>query len=263
MKKIALLIVFLISSLAHCQYLDPVASQMGLELIEADLYVGEDALGYKYFIKNSTLFKLKNGETYQYKNIYLGKISKVAIQNSLKIIVFYESFNTVVILDSVLNEMQKIDFSIHKQNIIASAAGMSSHNNLWVFNSANQQIGLYDYLKKEYKNIATPINGTFKYYQSNTNNFFWIDENNNAYACDVYGKIMDLGHVPDFDIIQLVSSLSVVYKKDNLLYYYVLNGDKNIIINLAEKSYLSFYYIDQNLSIFTNEGITKYQINLP
>ena len=263
MKKIVLFIAFLLSSLMHCQYTDPVASQMGLEFIKADQYIGEDALGYKYFIKNSTLFKIKNGENYQYKNIYLGKISKVDIQNSLKIVVFYESFNTVVILDTLLNEVQKIDFSINKQNIVASAAGISSRNNIWVFNSVNQQIGLYDYLKKEYKNIAIPTNKAIKYYQTNVNNFFWINENNNTYSCDVFGKIMNLGHIPDFDLVQLVSNLSVIYKKDGILYYYILNGDKNIVINLEEKSYLSFYYIDQNLSIFTDEGITKYQINLP
>jgi hypothetical protein len=263
MKKIVLLIVFLISSLVHCQYTDPVASQMGSEFIKADQYVGQDALGYQYFIKNSTLFKLKNGESYQYKNIYLGKISKVDIQNSLKIVLFYESFNTVVILDSLLNEIQKINFSEKNINIIASAAGISSRNNLWVFNSVNQQIGLYDYLKKEYKNIAIPINKTIKYYQTNINNFFWIDENNNSYTCDIFGKIIDLGHVPEFDLVQLVSSLSIVFKKDDIMYYHILNGDKNIVINLEEKSYLSFYYVDQNLSIFTDEGITKYQINLP
>ncbi len=263
MKKIVLLIVFLISSLAHCQYMDPVASQMGSEFIKADQYIGQDALGYQYFLKNSTLFKLKNGESYQYKNIYLGKISKVDIQNSLKIVVFYESFNTVVILDSLLNEIQKIDFLINKQNIISSAVGISSRNNLWVFNSANQQVGLYDYLNKEYKTISIPITGTIKYYQTNVNNFFWIDENNDAYTCNVFGKIMNLGHVPDFDLVQLVSSLSIVFKKDGVLYYHILNGDKNIAITLEEKSYISFYYVDQNLSIFTDEGITKYQINLP
>ena len=263
MKKITLLIVFLLSSLGHCQYLDPVASQMGSQFIQADQFVGQDALGYNYFIKNSTLFKIKNGENYQYKNIYLGKISKVDIQNSLKIVVFYESFNTVIILDSLLNEIQKIDFSVNKQNIIASAAGVSSGNNIWIFNSVNQQIGLYDYLKKEYKNIAIPVGGTIKYYQTSFNNFFWIDERNYCYSCDLFGKIIALGKVPDFDLVQLTSTQSVVFKKDDLLYYYALNGDKKTLINLAEKSYLSFYYVDQNLSIFTTEGITKYQINLP
>ena len=263
MKKIALFIFFLFSSLAQCQYTNPVASQMGSEFVKADQYVGQDALGYDYFIKNSTLFKIKDGESYQYKNIYLGKISKVDIQNSLKIVLFYESFNTAIILDRLLNEIQKIDFSANKENIIASAIGMSSGNNLWVFNSANQQIGLYDYLKKEYKNIAIPTTKSIKYYQTNTNNFFWIDDNNNAYACTIFGKTINLGLVPDFDLVQFVSGLNIVYKKDNLLYYYSLNEKKKTTIDLAEKSYLNFYYTDQNLAIFTTEGITKYKINLP
>ncbi|WP_395060548.1 hypothetical protein [Flavobacterium sp.] len=263
MKKIVLLFVFLISSLAHCQYMNHVASQIGTEFIKADQYVGEDAFGYKYFIKNGVLFKIKKSENYQYKNIALGKISRVDIQNSLKIILFYENFNTAIILDNQLNEIQKISFSESTKNIIASAIGISSHNSLWVFNSVNQQIGLYDYLKKEYKNIAVPVTGVIKYYQTNFNNFYWIDERNYCYSCDIFGKIIALGKVPDFDSVQLTSNLSFIFKKNGILYYQVLNDDKKTVINLTEKSYLSFYYVDQNLSIFTDEGITKYQINLP
>jgi hypothetical protein len=263
MKKVVLLIVFLVSSLAHCQYTNPVASQMGLEFIEADEYVGEDAFGYKYFIKNAVLFKIKKAENFQYKNISLGKISRVDIQNSLKIVLFYENFNTAIILDNQLNEIQKISFSENNQNIIASAVGISSNNSLWVFNSVSQQIGLYDYSKKEYKNIAVPTAGVIKYYQTNFNNFYWIDERNYCYSCDIFGKIIALGKVPDFDSVQLTSNLSIIFKKNDLLYYYALNGDKKTLINLEQKSYSSFYYKEQKLSIFTSEGITNYKINLP
>ena len=263
MKKFVLLIVLLVSSLTHCQYTNPVASQMSSEFIEADEYIGEDAFGYKYYTKNSVLFKIKKTENFQYKNIALGKISKVDIQNSLKIILFYENFNSVIILDNQLNEIEKISFSENSKNIIASATGISSYNSLWVFNSISQQIGLYDYSKKEYKNITVPISGVIKYYQTNFNNFYWIDERNYCYSCDIFGKIIALGKVPDFDSVQLTSNLSIIFKKNDLLYYYALNSDKKTLINLEQKSYTSFYYKEQNLSIFTSEGITNYKINLP
>ena len=263
MKKFVILIVLLVSSLTHCQYTNPVPSQMGSEFVKADQYIGEDAFGYKYFIKNAVLFKIKKAENFQYKNIALGKISKVDIQNSLKIILFYENFNTVIILDNQLNEIQKISFSENSKNIIASAVGISSNNSLWVFNSVNQQIGLYDYSKKEYKNLTVPVIGVIKYYQTNFNNLYWIDEKNYYYSCDIFGKIIALGKVPDFDSVQLASNLSLIFKKDNFLYYYTLNEDKKILLNLEQKSYIGFYYKDQNLSIFTSAGITNYKINLP
>jgi hypothetical protein len=251
------------SLLAHCQNENLVNSRIGSQLIEADEYLGEDAFSYKYFIKNSVLFKIKNAENFQYKNIALGRISSINIYNPFKIVLFYENFNTAIILDNQLNEIQKINFSENKKPVVASAVGICSRNNLWVFNTTNQQIGLYDYLKNEYKDISIPISLTIKYYETNSIFFYWIDEKNYLYSCDIFGKIIAFGKLPDFDFVQIVSNLSIIFKKNDSLYYYSLNGNKKTLINIEEKRYEKFYYRDQNLSIFTTEGITNYKINLP
>lgn len=263
MKKFTLIIIFIFSSLAHCQNENLVNSKTSSQIVEADEYLGEDAFNYKYFIKNSVLFKIKNTENFQYKNIALGKISSISIYNPFKIVLFYENFNTAIILDNQLNEIQKINFSENRNPVIASAVGICSRNNIWVFNTANQQIGLYDYLKNQYMNISIPISATIKYYETNSNFFYWIDEKNYWYSCDVFGKIIALGKLPDFDSLQVVSNLSIIFKKIDLLYHYSLNGNKKTLINIEEKRYKKFYYRDQNLSIFTPEGITNYKINLP
>ena len=56
-------------------------------------------------------YKTKDHQSLEYKNISLGKITKVDLQNPLKIVLFYENFNTAVLLDNQLNETQKINFS--------------------------------------------------------------------------------------------------------------------------------------------------------
>ena len=175
MKKIFLLLFVTISFLAQSQE-KILVTKLNSQEIQADIYIGDDAFGYHYFIKTNVFYKIKENENFQYKNVSLGKISKVDIQNPLKIILFYENFNTAIILDNQLNEMQRINFSLHSKNIIANAVGSSFQNNLWVFNSASQQIGLYNYLKNEYTNISTPISGNIKYYQTNNNTFYWIDQ---------------------------------------------------------------------------------------
>ena len=253
----------MLSFIAHCQIENIEYSQMSSEFIEADEYVGEDAFNYKYFIKNSAVFKIKSTESFQYKNITLGKIKNISVCNPFKILVFYENFNTAIILDNQLNEIQKIKFSENKKPVVASAVGISSGNNLWVFNTTDQQVGLYDYIKNEYKNISTPIAMTIKYYETNFNHFYWIDEKNYWYSCDIFGKIIAFGKLPDFDSIQVVSTLSIIFKKNDLLYHYSLNTNKKTLINIEQKRYKKFYYRDQNLSIFTPEGITNYKINLP
>lgn len=262
MKKLFLILTVSISFLALSQEKIQV-TKLNSQEIKADTYIGEDVFGYHYFIKNNVFSKIKNNENFEYKNVSLGEISKVDLQNPLKIILFYENFNTAIILDNQLNEMNKINFSLHTKNIVATALGNSSQNNLWVFNAANQQIGLYNYLKKDYKDVSTPISGNIKYYKTNNNVFYWIDQKNYCYSCDIFGKIIALGKVPDFDQIQLVDNMIIIFKKNNLLYYYDLSHDKSDLLDLNEKSIADFYFKGQNLAIFTTEGITNYKIKIP
>lgn len=263
MKQLVFIVSFLFPFLAICQQSSIVVLSSSVQHIVANGYVGEDSFRYQYFLENNALLKIKNNETFQYKNIALGKIAKVDIQNPFKTVLFYESFNTAVILDNQLNEIQKINFSDNTKNIVATAVGMASQNNLWVFNASNQQIYLYQYLKNEYKNISNPIAQTIKYYQTSANDFCWIDNQNYSYSCDIFGRIIAIGKVPDFDALQFISKTDMIFKKNDDLFYYSLKEDKTVLINLDKKSYTSFYYKDQNLAIFTNDGITNYKINLP
>jgi hypothetical protein len=66
---------------------------------------------FGFIIPLKTIFFLKSArETFVYQNFSLGKITKVDLQNPLKIVLFYENFNTVVTLDNQLNEIQKSIF---------------------------------------------------------------------------------------------------------------------------------------------------------
>lgn len=236
---------------------------LSTQKIEADNFVGYDALGFCYFIKDNVFYKRKDNNTLEYKNPSLGKITKADLQNSLKIILFYENFNTVITLDNQLNETQKINFSENPVPIMATATGIASQNRLWIYNSLTQQIGLFAYLKSTFQSITPSIQGNLKYYDSDFNTFQWIDEKLNWYSCDVFGKISTLGKVPDFDQIQLVTSQVVLFSKDGRLHIQDFQKKSIYTIINVEKSFKKFYYKDQILSIFTAEGITNYKISIP
>jgi hypothetical protein len=262
-KKLTFIFFILCSVLAHCQYTNPVASQMSEQFIEADEYIGDDSYGYQYFIKNNVFFKIKNKEFVQYKNLSLGKISKVDIQNPLRIVLFYENFNTTISLDNQLNEVQKINFSEKPEGIIPTAIGISSQNNLWVFNSLNQQLGLYNFVKNSYQTIGLPFEKNIKNYTSDFNYFYWIDESNQFYSADIFGKKKLLGQIPEYDSVSISDEKIIVFKKGEILYLFEVEKSRVIPINNIEKSYRSFSFKNQNLAIFTVEGITNYKINLP
>lgn len=234
--------------------------------IDADEFLGYDTFGFSYQIKNNIFSKIKGSEIYEYKNVSLGKITKADILNPLKIVLFYEDFNSAVLLDNQLNKITEINFSQNNVPIVVTSIGMSTQNQLWIYNSLNQQIGLFDYLKNEYKTVSTPLTENFQFYQTDFNTFYWIDEKYNWFSCDIFGKTTDLGKVSDFDKIQVLSPKQYIFSKANLLYFKdtYKDGSESIYeIEITEKSLNKFCYKDQILSIFTPKEITNYKIVIP
>ena len=263
MKKIVFLLLFFNISTVFCQEHKTIVTKLNSLLIEADIYIGFDGLGSHYFIKNNVFTKQNEHQIFEYKNISLGKISFVDIINPLKMILFYENFNTVVTLDNQLNEIQKINFSDIDNSMVISKIGIASQNQFWIYNSINQKISLFDYFKNNNQTIGNPIQENIKYSQSNFNNFYWIDEVNNWYSCDIFGKVILLSSIPPFDKIQIFDNEKLLFSKDENIYFLDNKTKALIKIEIFEKSFQNFHYKDQILAIFTNQQITNYKIKLP
>lgn len=262
-KKLIFLLLILpfVSAISQEQSLK--VQLISTQKIDSDTFVGFDGLENLYYIKNNIFYKKHNEELWQYKNISLGKTTKTDTQNPLKIVLFYEDFNTIVLLDNQLSETQKINFSENDIPIIATAAGIASQNRLWIYNSLTQQIELFDYLKNTFQSITPSFQGGLKYYQSDFNSFQWIDNKLNWYSCDVFGKITTLGKVADFDQIQVIVNQEVIFSKDGKLFLQDIKTNSIYPIENVDNSFKNFYYKDQILSIFTNQEITNYKIAIP
>ena len=61
----------------------------------------------------------------------------------MEIVVFYQDFNSVVILDNQLNEIDKTTF---QDNILFARKSIT--NTIWIYNIDNNRIDLYDYKSK-------------------------------------------------------------------------------------------------------------------
>lgn len=263
MKNVLLLffIFFFIVSLGQDKIY--VAVKQGSIALSADHFLGYDQFGYFFSIKNNVLSKTKKEEFFEYKNISLGKPSKIDIQNPLKIMLFYENFNTIILLDNQMSEAQKINLSEIDIPILATATGIASQNRLWIYNSLTQQIGLFDYLKNTFLSITPSLQGNLKYYESDFNTFQWIDNNLNWYSCDIFGKINTLGKVTDFDQIQVINDHSILFSKDGKLQLHDIQNNTISPIQNVDKSFEKYYYKDQILATFTNQEIINYKITIP
>lgn len=231
--------------------------------LQADEFVDIDSFGYYYYIQNNVFYKQKDKELFQYKNLAMGKISHVDLQNPLKIVLFYEGFNSVVTLDNQLNETQIISFSKNATPIVASAVGLASQNRLWVFDALTTQLGLYDFSKQVFQTLSQPFGNKICFYQTSYNYFSWINESGVIYTCDVFGKVLELSKVPNCKAVQFISNDVLLYQRENQLFYSLFKEDKEIIIDLGEKIITNFRLKDQFLIIFTHSEISTYQIRLP
>ena len=240
-----------------------VASKINFVSTEGEHFIGRDSYGYNYFIENGVFSKSKGKEHWEYKNISLGELTKIDISNPLKMVLFYENFNTIILLDNQLSETQKINFFVSDIPITLKATGLAAQNQLWIYNRLNQQIGLYNYLNNIYKTISTPFPDTIQFYQTDFNHFYWIDDKNNAFVCNLFGKIASLGQIPPSDWIEFIDQQQFIYLKNNQLFIENTIENKKYEIEILEKSFQKCYYKDQILSIFTAEGITNYKITIP
>lgn len=246
--------VFGFSQKAELKFISAIA-------VEADLYFGKDALGYDYFAKNNVLYKQKNSEKWEYKNLSLGKITSVDLINPLKILVFYRDFNSVILLDNQLSEISKINFSDF--DIVAQTCSMASRNRFWVYDNLTSSLYLLDFLNKKKNTINQPFKSDFTYWKSDYNYWFRITSKNELYSYDNYGNVIFQGNIPKFDKIVMGENREIFLSlNDNLYFYQSLKGEIKEL-SLSEGVFDSFDFKNGILSIFTQNKIQNYQIILP
>lgn len=231
--------------------------------IDADHLVGYDKFDHLYFVKGNVLYKVKNGESLAYKNLALGQITKVDLQNPLKVIVFYERFNTAVTLDNQMNETLKVDFSQLRTPLVVSKIGMASQNQLWVFDDISRQLYLYNTTNGNLKPVGTPFSENIVYYNTDFNYFEWLDEKNNWYQCSIFGTVQKMNYDIDFDKILFTDSEFIIFKKDEKVIAFGKNTNNFILLENTNKTFKSLSYKNQILSIFTEQEISNFKITIP
>lgn len=257
-------IVFLFSfCFGFSQQKDIAVKHFETQKTQAQHFIGRDAFGNNYTLNDNVFRKENNQEKWDYKNIALGKIEQVDLTNPLQIVLFYKVMNAVVLLDNQLNETIKINFSETNPELLPQWIGLATQNRLWLYDQASQKLGMYDYQKKTFHPISVPFETAIIHSKSDYNYFYWVDNQQNLYSSNNYGKINFLGKIPEFNQIQIISSKQILLKKDAFLNLYDIEKQTSQIVSLPEKSFDNFYYKEQILSIFTDNEIRNYKIILP
>jgi len=264
MKNCLFHLLLIISGLAFAQEPLTISRPLDSLPITAQRFIGRDQFANFYFVSDNVFTKYNGQRTLDYKNLKKGNLTHVDLHNPLLMLLFYKDFNSVILLDDQLNEVRQINFDENPEfPVQVHAAGIASQNRIWIYDSLKQQIMLFDYNQNSFRTLTPSFTGNIRHYESDFNEFRWIDDNLNMYSCDIYGKVSTLGKVPVFTKCVIVSPSQIIYELDGKLYLYSTVGLKSTLIKIDEKSFKSFYYKDQILSIFTKQGITNYKISLP
>ena len=231
--------------------------------IKADNYIGKDILKNDYSLFKNVIKKRNASQEYEYQNLSLGKIERICITNPLQVVVFYEDFNTLILLDNQLNETQQIDGNKLDIPIKIEAFGLASQNQLWLYDGFLQKINLYNFKSNHNRVISTPLTSQIRDYNSDYNYFYWITEEEDFYSISIFGKISSIGKVPDYDTIQIIDNSNIIYSKNQELYYFNSNKQLSRKIELNQKTFDKFFFTNGILSNFTNYQIINYKIDLP
>jgi hypothetical protein len=234
-------------------------------LLKADVFIGVDTFENYYYIIGNTFYKKTPHKTYSYNNTSLSAITTVDISNPLKIVVFYQEFNTVVILDNRLNELtDTINFSIESFAKNVASVSLSSTNNLWLYSLDDNILTLWNYETKKTVLNTQPLSfysedfeSTF---QTSTYEHCWLASTNTVLKFNEYGSFVS--SYEDKNIKKLVSNRNGYFyiANNNMFYIDKNNSRKEVFINTKKHKLGDFTAVKNNLYFFDANVLYKYTV---
>jgi hypothetical protein len=226
--------------------------------LEADHFIGTDALHCFYYVKNEVLYKITEEKTWSYQNVNLGKLSSVDIGNPFKIILFYRDYNTVIVLDNNLNELTgAIGLPGANYNLV----GFASENDLWLYSKDDNLLKRFNYQNKNIQLITQPLS----FYQKDflaeeifsDNQKVWLSGPQGILTFNQYASYLSFTETSDIrNFIPLKDGF--LYRKNEALVFSNQDGEKPI--GLQKKIEPKDYYADsKELLLFDGDSIYRYR----
>jgi hypothetical protein len=228
--------------------------------INTENIIDIDNFDAKYYRNITTLYKTNQNSTINYSNIQLGNIDIIDTFNPLKILLFYKTFNTLIILDNRLAEIFKIDFSTipDYKNVSHISAGFD--NTLWVFNTDVQQLQLYDYKNKSTRVKTLPVQSNILAISSNYN-YCWLLTEKYLYRYNYMGSL--LKKIPNSDFTALTEANdNLILQSIDGLYFLSKESKVPLKIDLPELLINRFFVTNETLYIYDSEKLHEFQLTI-
>jgi len=226
--------------------------------LEADHFIGTDALQCIYYIKNEVLYKRSEEKTWSYQNVGFGKLSSVDIGNPFKIILFYRDYNTVIVLDNNLNELTgAIGLAGANYNLV----GFASENDLWLYSKDDNLLKRFNYQNKNIQLLTQPLS----FYQKDflaeeifsDNQKVWLGGTQGILTFNQYASFLSFTETSDIRNFTPLKN-GFLFQKKEALVFISQAGEKQIEIH--KKIELKDYFANgKELLLFDGDSIYRYR----
>lgn len=207
------------------------------------------------------LFKKGADGDFRFSDLQLGELTSVDFINPLKVIIFYEDTNTVVMLDNRLAEIERINFNMLPEFIHATSVTNAGNNQLWVFNINTQELLLFNYRNNTITANSIPFEGDV-FYQTSNFNFCYVLTENSLQKFNSYGSLLYKIEPNVYDIISQNGD-TLIAMKGMEMYYIDENNLAPILINTSEITVKDLQLSQDFLYIYNGENLQKFTITHP
>ena len=232
-------------------------------IVDADIFIGTDNFENYYYIKNNTLYKKTSQKIFTYTNTQLGEITSVDITNPLKIVLFYRDFNTLLFLDTTLNELSSpFNFTTTFSKNIAFVT-ISSNDNLWIYSFDDTVLQLWNSKTQKIQFTSQPLsfysNGFKALQQISTYKNCWIIGDTEILKFNEYGTFLEAKEINGDTNIKLFKDGYFSIKQAKLYYKGLLINNKDPVTKKEVK--VQNYAVNTNhIYIFDGAKILVFKI---
>tara|TARA_Y200000002_G_scaffold376954_1_gene381685 strand:- start:1504 stop:2283 length:780 start_codon:yes stop_codon:yes gene_type:complete len=223
-------------------------------------FVGVDRFESIYYLKGDALEKKMASKLQSYSNLQLGDIDQVHIFNALKISVLHKNFNTVVLLDNRMAEINIIDFNNQPTYRLVTEIAYANESALWLYNALNLQLELFDYKTLKTKLSSLPFDCEVLALQSDYNNVFALTASE-LYHYNYNGSLISKIRHNGFEDFKLGADF-IIFRKGDLLFYKKNNKSEFEVLKTGKKIIKQFFVMDQTLYIYDGEFLYHYQLKI-
>lgn len=193
-----------------------------------------------------------------------GRISNIEAWNPMKILLFYEDRQSLLLLDRFLRPISTTDLRDINYEGIAKAATLSSDDSFWLFDETNLTLSKLD-LRLRKVTVETPLNlildrerfdvRQLREYQ---NMLYLLDYNNGIYVFDNLGNYKKSIPFKGISYIGFRGNKLYFVQEGQLHFYDLYTSEKQSVDLPQEKQYITALAGDNHLYLFTKEEVSIY-----